>query len=141
MGIAESAFVALGFFGAHILTLSVLLVTSLVYMIQNPSIFGANMETPFPDVSVWGQAVTGNVFTALFFGYGTSMLGMTGFEASAQFVEEQAPGVFPKTLRNMWALSSLFNVAFAVLALGVLPMDGPEGIIAKKEVERCSRRT
>ncbi|KAJ0403965.1 hypothetical protein ATCC90586_005832 [Pythium insidiosum] len=134
MGIAESAFVALGFFGAHILTLSVLLVTSLVYMIQNPSIFGANMETPFPDVSVWGQAVTGNVFTALFFGYGTSMLGMTGFEASAQFVEEQAPGVFPKTLRNMWALSSLFNVAFAVLALGVLPMDGPEGIIAKKEV-------
>ncbi|GLE11636.1 hypothetical protein PINS_up024185 [Pythium insidiosum] len=134
MGIAESAVVALSFFVAHVVTLSMLFVTSVIYMARNPSIFGANMETSLPDVTVWGEAVKGNIVTALFFGYGTSMLGMTGFEASAQFVEEQAPGVFPKTLRNMWAISSFFNVAFAVLALGVLPMDGEGGIIAKKDV-------
>jgi len=29
------------------------------------------------------------------------MLGVTGFETSANFVEEQKPGVYPRTLRNM----------------------------------------
>jgi hypothetical protein len=30
-----------------------------------------------------------------------AMLGVTGFETSANFVEEQKPGVYPRTLRNM----------------------------------------
>ncbi len=29
------------------------------------------------------------------------MLGITGFETSANFIEEQEPGVYAKTLRNM----------------------------------------
>ncbi|KAG2502344.1 hypothetical protein JM16_009703, partial [Phytophthora kernoviae] len=64
-----------------------------------------------------------NVFMALFLGYGTAMLGVTGFESSSQYVEEQAAGMFPKTLRNMWALSSTFNVAYSFLALAVVPLD------------------
>ena len=32
-----------------------------------------------------------------------------GFESSANFVEEQAEGVFPKTLRNMWIAVTFFN--------------------------------
>ncbi|GLE04340.1 hypothetical protein PINS_up013255 [Pythium insidiosum] len=51
------------------------------------------------------------------------MLGITGFETSAQFVEEQQPGVFRKTLRNMWAFASVFNTSLSILSLGVLPMD------------------
>lgn len=43
----------------------------------------------------------GTVLTALFFGYSSAMLGVTGFETSANFVEEQKPGVYPRTLRNM----------------------------------------
>ena len=43
----------------------------------------------------------GTALTALFFGYSSAMLGVTGFETSANFVEEQKPGVYPRTLRNM----------------------------------------
>lgn len=131
MGIAESAVVALGFFLLHGLTLTILCITSLIYIAQHPSVFSDNMHTAIPDTNVLGSLIHGDVLTALFFGYGTAMLGVTGFESSAQFVEEQAPGVFPKTLRNMWLCSSFFNIAFSFLSLGVVPMDG---IIAHKEV-------
>jgi hypothetical protein len=50
------------------------------------------------------------------------MLGISGFESSSNFVEEQAEGVFPKTLRNMWVAVSVFNPAMALLALAVVPM-------------------
>jgi hypothetical protein len=42
-----------------------------------------------------------NTFLAIFYGFSSAMLGITGFETSANFVEEQQPGVYPKTLRNM----------------------------------------
>ncbi|TMW57494.1 hypothetical protein Poli38472_003419 [Pythium oligandrum] len=134
LGIAESAVVALVFFLVHGLTLTILCITSIIYAAQNPSIFAGNMHTAIPDVSVWGDILPGNVMTAIFYGYGTAMLGVTGFEASAQFIEEQALGVFPKTLRNMWVVSSFYNFAFSFLALAVVPMEGAAGIIANKDV-------
>lgn len=121
MGIAESATVALVFFVVHLATLTLLCITSIVYAAQHPSIFMDNMHTAIPDITALGHAIPGNVFTALFYGYGTAMLGVTGFESSSQYVEEQAPGVFPKTLRNMWMLSSVYNIAFAFLSLAVVP--------------------
>jgi amino acid transporter len=124
MGIAESAFVALIFFVFHSLTLTLLAVFSLIYVAQHPSIFVDNMSTALPDVTLFGGAAdASNVASALFLGYGTAMLGVTGFESSSQYVEEQAAGVFPKTLRNMWALSSTFNVLYSLLALAVVPVD------------------
>ena len=36
-----------------------------------------------------------------------AMLGISGFESSANFVEEQDGGVFQKTLRNMWVVVML----------------------------------
>ncbi len=50
------------------------------------------------------------------------MLGISGFESSANFVEEQAPGVFPKTLRNMWIVVSIFNPLMAFSALAIVPI-------------------
>ena len=41
---------------------------------------------------------------------------------SANFVEEQQPGVFVKTLRNMWFSVSFFNPLISALGLFVLPM-------------------
>ncbi|MEE3364553.1 MAG: APC family permease, partial [Planctomycetota bacterium] len=41
----------------------------------------------------------------------------------ANFVEEQEPGVFPKTLRNMWIAVSILNPSMAFLTLAVLPVD------------------
>ncbi|CEG46849.1 amino acid-polyamine-organocation family [Plasmopara halstedii] len=124
LGIAESAFVALIFFAFHTFTLILLGVFSLVYAAQNTSIIVENMETSLPQVTLLnGAAEASNIVSALFLGYGTAMLGVTGFESSSQYVEEQARGVFPKTLRNMWILSSVFNVAYSLLALAVVPLD------------------
>ncbi|KAE8902100.1 hypothetical protein PF005_g1826 [Phytophthora fragariae] len=74
----------------------------------------------------------GNVFTSIFFGFGASMLGITGFESSSNYVEEQ-PGVFRKTLRNMWALVTFFNLGLGVGILAVLPLDGDDGIYASSD--------
>jgi hypothetical protein len=68
--------------------------------------------------------------TALFFGFAISMLGISGFESSSNFVEEQAEGVFPKTLRNMWVAVSIFNPLMALLALSLVPL---EGVAARQE--------
>jgi len=59
---------------------------------------------------------------AIFFGFSASMLGISGFESSANFVEEQQPGVFPKTLRNMWVIVSIINPLMAFFALSILPV-------------------
>jgi len=59
---------------------------------------------------------------AIFFGFSAAMLGISGFESSANFVEEQKRGVFPKTLRNMWIAVSVFNPLMAFLALALLPI-------------------
>ena len=37
-------------------------------------------------------------------------------------VEEQAKGVFPKTLRNMWLAVSIINPGIAILALAMIPV-------------------
>ncbi len=50
------------------------------------------------------------------------MLGISGFESSANFVEEQEIGVFPKTLRNMWAIVSFFNPVIALLLICIIPL-------------------
>lgn len=131
VGIAESAIVALAFFIFHALTLTVLCAFCIIYAIRHPTIFTDNLHTSIPDVTIFGSLVNGNVLTAIFLGYAPALLSVTGFESSSQFVEEQAPGVFPKTLRNMWFLSSVFNVAFSWLSLAVVPLDD---IVANKEV-------
>ena len=64
-----------------------------------------------------------SVPTALFFGFSVALLGISGFESSANFVEEQKEGVFPKTLRNMWWCVMIFNPAMALLALALIPID------------------
>ena len=68
------------------------------------------------------EAEGASFWSALFFGFAVSMLGISGFESSSNFVEEQEDGVFPKTLRNMWIAVSFFNPLMALLALGVLSM-------------------
>ena len=44
------------------------------------------------------------------------------FESSANFVEEQEKGVFPKTLRNMWIIVSVLNPLMAFFALSLVPI-------------------
>lgn len=76
---------------------------------------------------IYGEVVgalplNGGFTQALFLGFCAGMLGISGFESSANFVEEQRPGVFAKTLRNMWAIVTVFNPMIAFLIIGVLPI-------------------
>lgn len=123
LGIKESAGVAEVILAVHLFTLTLLCLTSLAYVLADPSTLWANMQTPFPDVELGGTIRNGSFLTALAFGYSSAILGVSGFESSSQFVQSQGPGVFLKTLRNMWLGSIVFNPMISFLALGVLPLD------------------
>ena len=113
VGISESAVVALVIFILHIGTLGLLVATSTMDVSRDWSLLLENMKHPPPQ----------GALTALFFGFAAAMLGISGFESSANFIEEQKAGVFPKTLRNMWIAVFFFNTVIAVLALGMLRLD------------------
>jgi amino acid transporter len=113
MGMKESAVVAVGIFIIHMATLSILVIACGYFVIQNPDILFQNFDNPLPS----GKGLT----KALYLGFASAMLGISGFESSANFIEEQKEGVFPKTLRNMWIAVSIFNPLIAFLALGVIP--------------------
>jgi amino acid transporter len=71
----------------------------------------------------WHFPTTGGSITnAIFLGFAASMLGVSGFESSANFVEEQQKGVFPKTLKNMWIVVSIINPLAALFALSLFAM-------------------
>lgn len=113
LGIAESSRVAVAIFIIHLVSLTILVLICGFYLFWNGfDVFLANYEQP----------VEGGITIALFFGFSAAMLGISGFESSANFVEEQAPGVFPKTLRNMWIVVSIFNPLTAFLALAIIPI-------------------
>ncbi len=113
LGITESARIAIIIFITHLVTLSILLVLGVIYLAtEGVQVFISNMATPAP----------GGLHNALFFGFAASLLGISGFESSANYVEEQAENVFPKTLRNMWIAVSIFNPGIAMLALALVPM-------------------
>ncbi|MFK7821787.1 MAG: APC family permease [Planctomycetaceae bacterium] len=148
IGITESAIVAIVIFITHLATLTLLLIVGIAFVFgysdaglqtakdnfasELPATPGS--EDEFADLSVsasadgeTGSALEtpeessgGSFWPALFFGFAVSMLGISGFESSSNFVEEQEPGVFPKTLRNMWIAVSFFNPLMALLALAVL---------------------
>lgn len=120
LGISDSANVALAIFVFHLLTLSVLVLLSLGTVIADPSLMLANWNMPLHQ---WPTPRSGGVMVALFFGFSAAMLGISGFESSANYIEEQRPGVFPKTLRNMWIAVAIFNPLISFLSLGVLPMN------------------
>jgi amino acid transporter len=114
LGIGESAFVAVIIFMTHIGTLTLLVLASVWFVLTHGlDTFHINWQTPIS---------SGSIKTALFLGFSAAMLGISGFESSANFVEEQEHGVFPKTLRNMWGIVSFFNPVIAILLISVIPL-------------------
>jgi hypothetical protein len=51
------------------------------------------------------------------------MLGVTGFETAANYVEECKTGVFQKILRNLWWTVFLINPLMSIITLGVLDLN------------------
>lgn len=122
IGIGESAKVATAIFVVHLTALALLCIGGIYFAVTNPQIASVNF---------WQVPAGRPLWEALFLGFSVAMLGVSGFESSANFIEEQKSGVFPKTLRNMWIAVSIFNPLIAAVALGVLTM--PELLGATKE--------
>lgn len=113
IGIGESAKVATAIFIMHLSTIGILILAAVWGLIHNGwYIFLDNFHRP----------VEGSLTMALFFGFSAAMLGISGFESSANFVEEQKEGIFPKTLRNMWLAVTFINPVVAFLALSLAPV-------------------
>lgn len=114
IGIGESAKVAVGIFIFHLISLILLVVTSVLFVSFNGlETFHLNWAIPL---------TTHSLLYTLFLGFSVAMLGISGFESSANFVEEQELGVFPKTLRNMWGIVTFFNPAIAILIIAIIPI-------------------
>ena len=121
IGITESAVVALAIFIFHISTLTVFCVLGFISIPSDFHIFKGNLAT-LP----MGQ----DLLIAVCLGFSAALLGISGFESSANFVEEQDVGVFRKTLRNMLITVAVFNPLISVLSLNLLPL---EQIISNKD--------
>lgn len=126
LGIRDSAKLASGIFILHILTLTSFIFFGLFVLLTHyTGIWQLNLEATRTLVA--GQ---GGLLKTLFLAFSVSLLGVSGFESSANFVEEQAPSVFPKTLRNMAVGILVFNPLLALITLNILPLDQ---IIANKD--------
>ena len=113
IGIGESSKVAIVIFLFHLISLTLLCAFCIIFFAQNGfETLRLNYKVP----------VEGSVFSALFLGFSAAMLGISGFESSANYVEEQKTGIFPKTLRNMWVVVTVFNPLIAFLALAIIPL-------------------
>ena len=77
------------------------------YAVDEVSMFTYNWVHTAPAMGIAG---------AIYFGFSSALLGISGFESSSNYVENQKDGVFPKTLRNMWIAVTFINPSIAFLA-------------------------
>ncbi|QCE40475.1 APC family permease [Psychroserpens sp. NJDZ02] len=111
VGVSESSKVAIGIFLFHLFSFAVLSGFIIFFLFNNGiGLFIENWYFP---------TTSGSITKAIFLGFAASMLGVSGFESSANFVEEQQKGVFPKTLKNMWVVVSILNPLTALFALSL----------------------
>ncbi|TPX63091.1 hypothetical protein CcCBS67573_g08769 [Chytriomyces confervae] len=116
MGARESSSVSIAILCTHMVTMLLVAIACFhQFRTTGTSILASNFQTSSISPRGWPMD--------LFLGYCVGMLGVTGFETSSNYIEEQADGVFPKTLRNMCFLVLGTNPIMAFLALCVLPID------------------
>lgn len=112
-GIGESAVVAVAMFVLHIGTLITLLGFAVVWAAEDGfEVFAAAFSAPLPSSS--------GVVGAIFFGFGAALLGVSGFESSANMIESIVPGQYPAVLRNMHVIVSVLNPLLALATMSVL---------------------
>ncbi len=125
LGIKDSAKVALGIFILHIVSLVAFVSLGIYTLLTHHALFIENAIHTFTLLHK-----EGGIVIALFLGFSASLLGISGFESSANFVEEQEEGVFRKTLRNMLIGVAIFNPLIAFIILGLSPLSA---IVASKD--------
>lgn len=117
LGVKDSAKVAKGIFTLHIFTLTLFVTIGVLGMVNDGVGFLA--EGFFKTQALFAQEGAAKM---LFFAFSASLLGVSGFESSANFVEEQAPGVFRKTLKSMLLGVVLFNPLITIVVLQSLDL-------------------
>jgi amino acid transporter len=118
-GLRNASKVAGVIFVFHLITLIVFVGAGVYYFFHGPSFFIENIHAT-------QQLITdrGGIFMALYLAFSASLLGVSGFESSSNFVEEQKPGVFRKTLRNMLLGVAIFNPLIVLIVLNSMPIAG-----------------
>lgn len=85
-GVKDSATVALAIFSFHLAVLAVLVIACLVHISHTGgAMFHQNWASPLPVSS------SGGVGMDIFLGYSVALLGLTGFETSANYIEDCGP--------------------------------------------------
>lgn len=118
IGVKDSAKVAIGIFLFHIFVLSLFVSTGIMTI--------GNLGLGWiPESLAQTQAIFARegMVKMLFLAFAASLLGVSGFESSANFVEEQAPGVFRKTLRNMLLGVLIFNPLITIVMLSSMSLE------------------
>lgn len=105
-GVGESAWVACVLVVCHVSLLTVLILWGFAYGCEDGfATLSANYSQPFPTIRDGNGAhlASRNAGAALYFGYCTGLLGITGFETAANYVEEmESPATFISTVNWMW---------------------------------------
>ncbi len=124
-GVKDSAKVAAGIFFLHIASLTAFVVVAALYIMKSGGAVAAANALATTTI----LSHNGGLWPTLFLAFSACLLGVSGFESSANFVEEQEPGVFRKTLRNMTIGVMVFNPLIAYVTLKILPL--PNIVMAK----------
>ncbi|KAI9352290.1 amino acid permease-domain-containing protein [Zopfochytrium polystomum] len=114
MGMKESYSLGVGILLFHLLTMAMIIVCS-VLSLRNTgfALLTQNMNEP---------SRSNSYAYDIFIGYCVGMLGVTGFETSANYVEQMKPGVFAKTLRNMSFMVLGLNPVISLVSLALVPL-------------------
>lgn len=127
-GVKDSAKVAIGIFCTHLFTLFSLVVFSIFYIIKNPSLSKLGENLGNTNILIENLRITTHLplflpfLMLIFLGFSTSLLGVSGFESSANFVEEQDKHVFKKTLTNMAISVTIINPLIAIIFLSLFDL-------------------
>jgi len=128
-GVKDSAKVAIGIFSMHLFSLFILISFAISYLIHNPGLSHWSVNITNTHNLLDGLKATTHLqhfwpfVILIFLGFSTSLLGVSGFESSANFVEEQEEGVFRKTLTNMMIGVSIINPLIAILFLNLFDLN------------------
>ena len=118
LGVKDSARVAKIIFSLHLVTLSLFIAMGLINIVNNGWGF---LPQAFHQTTALFTAE--GAFKMIFLAIAASMLGITGFESSANFVEEQEPGVFRQTLKYMLIGVWVFNPLITFVVLSSMSLD------------------
>lgn len=118
LGMKDSARVAAAIFVFHLGTLGAFILLGALFILTfGPSIGAANAIATRDII-----AQHGGILKTLFLAFSVSLLGISGFQSSTAYVEEEEHGVFAKTLRNMTLGVAIFNPLIAAVILRLMPI-------------------